>query len=62
MTSRVIKPEYYLQKGPAKKLKESGGSLKYLEELAQIPARAAGFAFEGTRLQIDDAPPSALEQ
>lgn len=62
MTTRVINPEYYLQKGPAKKLKESGCTLKDLEELARIPSRAAKFTFEGTQLQIDHVSSSSLEQ
>ncbi|CAN8100564.1 unnamed protein product [Discula destructiva] len=54
MTSRVIKPEYYLEKKPAMKLVAQNLSLDGMKESARIPARAARFVFEGTRLEVDN--------
>lgn len=52
MTSRVIKPEYYLEAKAAKKLEEQHLTVQAMKDSAQIPARAAGLSFEGTYLNI----------
>ncbi|KAJ4419637.1 hypothetical protein N0V82_004832 [Gnomoniopsis sp. IMI 355080] len=55
MTSRVIKEDYYLEDKAAKKLKKLKITLDEIKQSAQIPTRATGFIFEGTKLEIESS-------